>query len=154
MGWNACFYYTRLLKNIQKSPRCEDDNRSEDFFRKTFLISNRNLIHRISYLLVRTVIRSELGDEDVTDEDDNHGNEGDEAEDISCRLEVFANQGQGVFAAAGSNRNDDEQGDDDAHEAFADDEAEAKRTPRWLQVQHLLLHGPGCGERHELSRND
>ena len=113
-------------KIYKKSPRCEDDDRSEDFFRKTFLISNRNLIHRISYLLVRTVFRRELGDEDVTDEDDDHGNEGDEPENIGCRLEVFANQSQGVFAAAGGDRDDDEQGDDDAHEAFADDETGSK----------------------------
>ena len=62
----------------------------------------------------------------MADEDGDHGDEAEQAEDISCRLEVFADQGQRVFAAAGSNGNDDEQGDDDAHEAFADDEARCK----------------------------
>lgn len=59
----------------------------------------------------------------MTDEQGDCTDEAYEAENVSRALEFFADEGQGVFAAAGGDGNDDEQGDDDAHEAFADDEA-------------------------------
>ena len=59
----------------------------------------------------------------MTDEQGDCADEAYEAENVSRALELFADEGQGVFAAAGGDGNDDEQGDDDAHEAFADDEA-------------------------------
>jgi len=117
------FIIRDYLKIYKKVLAAKTKIGARTFFRKTFLISNRNLIHQIFDLLVRIAFRRELGNEDVADKDDDHGDEGDEAENIGGGLEVLANQSQRIFAAAGGDRYDDEQGDDDAHEAFADDEA-------------------------------
>ena len=69
------FIIRDYLKIYKKVLAAKTKIGARTFFRKTFLISNRNLIHQIFDLLVRIAFRRELGNEDVADKDDDHGDE-------------------------------------------------------------------------------
>ena len=59
----------------------------------------------------------------MTDKEEHRADEGQETNHIGDGFEVFTDQSQRIFAAAGSNGNDDDQSDDNADEAFANDQA-------------------------------
>lgn len=68
-------------------------------------------------------LRIKLRNQDVTDEDGNGADEGYKAYAICNGLEILANDGKRIFATARCDRYDDDQGDDNAYETFANDEA-------------------------------